>query len=311
MKTLNALLSATLALVVAAAAGPVTAQTGATNASTLGGSTTKVDRSIEYHGGPVLSGVVPVYLIGYGCWGTTGCQGPLGKYNDLATLGVLVDFMSSIGNSPYMQINQTYADSAGHVATPSFVYAGAALDNSYAHGSTLTEADLQAIILDQILGSRLPQDPQGIYVVLTTADITLVDGTKQFCLTCCNLHGHGTIYGTLLRYVFVGNPSRCPGSCGASPNGEQTPNGNYAADQMASWLAHALNGSVTDPHDDAWYDRNGLENAEKCEGTYGATYSVTNPDGQPAQANVRLGQHHFLLQQNWVNGRKGHCALAP
>jgi hypothetical protein len=68
---------------------------------------------------------------------------------------------------------------------------------------------------------------------------------------------------------------------------------------------------VTDPNDDAWYDRNGLENAEKCEGTYGATYSVTNPDGQPAQANVKLGQRHFLLQQNWVNGRKGHCALAP
>jgi hypothetical protein len=88
-------------------------------------------------------------------------------------------------------------------------------------------------------------------------------------------------------------------------------NGNYAADQIASWLAHALNEVLTDPYGDAWYDRYGLENAEKCEGTYGTTYTVTNPNGQSARANIRLGVRDFLLQQNWVNGKKDHCAMTP
>jgi len=36
---------------------------------------------------------------------------------------------------------------------------------------------------------------------------------------------------------------------------------------------------------------------------------VTNADGQPAEFNVTLGGKHYLLQQNWVNEKKGRCAL--
>ena len=89
-----------------------------------------------------------------------------------------------------------------------------------------------------------------------------------------------------------------------------TPNGDYAADAMVSWLAHALNAVVTNPTGDGWYDRYGLENSEKCELTYGTTYPVTNQNGQSALANIHLGQRHYLLQQNWVNGKKGHCAMS-
>jgi len=81
---------------------------------------------------------------------------------------------------------------------------------------------------------------------------------------------------------------------------------------MASWLAHALNEVLTDPYDNAWYDRYGLENAEKCEGTYGTIYTVTNRNGQSAQVNIHLGSAGDLpLQQNWVNGKKGRCAMTP
>ena len=312
MKTkLNALIPIAFALALAAAAGSASAQSASANASDPAGRAGKTDRSIEYHGGQVLRGIVNTYYIFYGCWGMPNCANLLSRYNDAGTIQILNDFGATIGNTPYMAINSTYVDSTGQPATPTLVYGAMVLDASYSHGAELTEADIQAIIADQINSFRLPHDPNGIYVVLTSSDITVVDGATQFCLTCCNLHGHANIAGGLTRYIFVGNPSRCPGNCGANPNGTETPNGNYAADQIVSWLAHALNGVLTDPHDDGWYDRYGLENAEKCEGTYGTTFTVTNPNGQSAQANFQPGQRAYLLQQNWVNGKKGHCGLNP
>lgn len=43
---------------------------------------------------------------------------------------------------------------------------------------------------------------------------------------------------------------------------------------------------------------------------YPNTYTVTNPAGQLAEANIKLGYRHYLLQQNSVNGKKGHCAMS-
>ena len=37
----------------------------------------------------------------------------------------------------------------------------------------------------------------------------------------------------------------------------------------------------------------------------GTTYLTTNG----ATANIKLGQRDYLIQQNWVNDRKGHCAM--
>ena len=88
-------------------------------------------------------------------------------------------------------------------------------------------------------------------------------------------------------------------------------NDNFGADAMASQLAHLLNVIVTSPMGNegefgGWCDRYGFENAAKCFGTFGQTYLA--PNG--GTANIQLGTRHFLIQQNWVNGRKGFCAMA-
>jgi hypothetical protein len=74
---------------------------------------------------------------------------------------------------------------------------------------------------------------------------------------------------------------------------------------MATNLAHALNGLLTNPYGNGWLDRYNLENADKCTATFGQTYTTANG----ARANYRLGSRDFLLEQNWVNARKGYCAL--
>jgi len=68
MKTkLNALASITFAFALAGAAGPTLAQPASTNTSSSGGGHTTTDKSIEYHGGLVSTGIQDVYFIFYGC----------------------------------------------------------------------------------------------------------------------------------------------------------------------------------------------------------------------------------------------------
>jgi Phosphate-induced protein 1 conserved region len=300
MKTkLSKVVLITLALTLAAL-DPAAAQnafspdTGSPTAT----SPTRTDSRILYHNGPVLLGTQFIYAIWYGNWATDA-------YRQI----VLADFMSNIGSTPYFQINTGYPNSAGQAPSGELTFGGSAND-AYSHGATLSEADVADVVASLILTggpTGLPLDPHGIYVVLTSPDVTVQDGATQFCLTCCNLHGDSVVAGSPFRYVFVGNPARCPSAC--SPQA-QSPSGDYAADAMVSWLAHALNAVVTDPAGDGWYDRYGLENSEKCEGTYGTTYTVTNPNGHSALANIHFGSRDYLLQQNWVNGKKGHCAMS-
>jgi hypothetical protein len=68
---------------------------------------------------------------------------------------------------------------------------------------------------------------------------------------------------------------------------------------------------VTNPRDNGWFDRYGLENADKCQDAlgnpaFGQTYVTANG----ARANVRIGVTDFLIQQNWVNDRKPRCAVS-
>ncbi len=297
---LIARVSIILALVLGAMAGPAAAQNAFSpdTGSPTTTSPTHTDRSIAYHNGAVLTGTQIVYVIWYGNWAPNPSQQLL-----------LAEFMSNLGTTPYFQINTGYPNGAGQAPSGDLTFGGSSTD-AYSHHAVLSEADVADVVANAVLTGGLPLDPSGIYVVLTSPDVTVQDGATQFCLTCCNLHGTSEVAGSPFRYAFVGHPARCPGSCGAQPSGAQTANGDAAVDAMVSWLAAVLSEVVTDPNNDGWYDRYGLENAEKCEGTYGETYSVTNASGQLAEANVKLGQRHYLLQQNWVNGKKGRCAMS-
>jgi Phosphate-induced protein 1 conserved region len=287
----------TVALVLAAL-DPAAAQNAFSTDASIAtpSSPTRIDSRILYHNGPVLLNTQIIYAIWYGNWAA-----------NISQQLILADFMSNLGTSPYFQINTGYPNSAGQTPSGDLTFGGGAAD-AYSHCALLTEADVADVVANAILTGGVPLDPSGIYVVLTSPDVTVQDAATQFCLSCCNLHGHSVVVGSDFRYVFVGHPARCPSAC--AQHGSPSPNGDYAIDAMVSWLAAALSEVVTDPNNDAWYDRYGLENAEKCEGTYGTTYPVTNLWGQSAQANVKLGQRDYLLQQNWVNGKKGHCAMS-
>ena len=263
----------------------------------------KTDSRMAYHGGPIMTGAVDVYFIWYGCW-DNNC----GLAGNTTIQSILTDFASGIGGSPYFQINRTYPNAAGQIPTGAVFYGGSVFDR-YSRGNVLTVSDVKGIVNDQIVSNALPQDPIGIYVVLASSDVSSND--TGFCIPGAHPHhGFVSVLGARANYAFIGNPMRCPSV--AAPqfianNGTQlpTPNGSLAADAMASTLANLLSRTVTNPGGGAWFDRYGLENAVKCDGQFGETYPTANG----ARANVRWFQRDFLIQQNWVNDRKGRCAM--
>ena len=265
----------------------------------------RTDTRILYHNGPVMAGRSHIYFIWYGNW--TGQPAE----------SILVSLAAFIGGSPYALINTTYPNLAGEAPNGGFIYGGGVGD-LYSHGSSLTVDDIEDVVRDTIAAAGLPLDPRGIYIVVGTADITDVrpDGTSYCTPGASPYHGVGDYEFTPFKFAYLGHANRCPTSVGSqfiSPEGNflPSPNDNFAGDAMASMLARILNVVVTNPYgtgatNTGWFDRYGLENSDKCVGQFGETYML--PTG--ALANMRLGPRHFLIQQNWVNERRGRCALS-
>jgi hypothetical protein len=248
-----------------------------------GGSTSN---GISYHGGPVLTTGTNAYIIWYGNWA-----------NDTAT-AILPDLLSHIGGSPYFNINTTYYNGANQHVLNSVTYKQSTTDN-YSQGKTnLTDNQIASIVSTALNNKSLPVDPNGVYFVLTSADVTKTGFLSQYC----GWHTYGNYGPTPIKYAFVGDPGtdwHCADQTSASPNG------NVGADAMASVISHELEEATTDPQLNAWYDQRGQENADKCAWTFGSTYTANG-----ALANMKLGTRNYLIQRNWVNASGGYCSLS-
>ncbi|MBV8208788.1 MAG: hypothetical protein JO133_01880 [Burkholderiaceae bacterium] len=244
---------------------------------------------IYYHGGPLLnrSTGANVYTIWYGDWsGNTATS-------------ILPNLLSHIGGSPYFNINTTYYDgSALHVTN--VVNSLGSTNDAYSQGSVLSDNGVEAVVSQAISSGALPTDSNGVYFVLTSADVVESSG---FCTQYCGWHTSAAIAGADIKFAFVGNPDQCPAACEAQST---SPNNNAGADGMASVIAHELEEAVTDPDLNAWYDNQGYENADKCAWTFGSTSTASNG----SQYNMTLGANQYLIQQNWVNAGSGGCALS-
>lgn len=271
-----------------------------------GGSTTpNTNSKMLYHNGPIVGGVPDVYFIWYGCWSET-----CGNMGSPVTTDVVSFFTQSIGGSPYFQMNRLYSGGDGTIPSGSLIHAGNVFDRSYSHGLDLTQSDIEDIVRQQIESNALPQDPSGLYIVIASADVA--SNSTGFCSleNIPPLHWRTEVFGSMMFYGFLGNPLRCPtleAPQFTTTNGTRlaTPNDDFAGDSLVTNLAHLLNVMVTDPYKNAWYDRYGLENADKCDGTFGTTWTTTNG----ARANLRSGGHDYLIGQNWINDKRQKCGM--
>lgn len=238
---------------------------------------------ICYHGGAVMGAPV-IYVIWYGDWlsGPGGSDNPGGQT-------VIRNFLNGLSGTPYEAINTTYS-AGGTSITGTYGLGAEKTDNGTK--TALTDADIQAIV-----ARNGGTDTNGIYMVLTASN---VNETSGFCTQYCGWHTHATIGGKDIKYAFVGNPDRCPSSCSE----QQAPNGYAGADGMVSIIAHEQEEAISDPDLNAWYDRRGQENADKCAWTFG---TVSGSSG--AQYNISFGGNSYLIQRNWVNASGGFCSM--
>ena len=213
---------------------------------------------ITYNGGPVMRGSV-VYYIWYGGW--TNNTAP----------AILTDLASNIGGSPYFSINTSYTDTTGRVANN--VQFGGSTSVGYSHGTAIDGTVIRQVVTDALTGGHLPVDANGVYFVLTSADVSVAgtSASDAFCLSFCGWHTHTKIQNTDIKFGFIGNPDACPAACEAQTT---SPNGNPGADGMASIIAHELDESVSDPDLNAWANTGIEENGDLCAWNFGTEYRV-------------------------------------
>ena len=241
---------------------------------------------ITYHGGPIMTGDVHVYAIWYGLWS---------KHTFRRAL--LTDFLGHLP-SPYFEINRTYPNAAGKTVT-GVTFAGQAVDPGSVGRVNLTDVQIRQVVESTIAAGRLPRDTRGIYLIITSPEVTKLGFLTQYC----GWHTYTVVRRTSIKYAFIGDPSG-PDLRLCAPQ-STSPNGDAAGDAMASVIAHEVSEAVTDPTLRGWFDATGAENADRCAWNYGTPHRVAG-----ALTNVRLGQRNYYIQANWLNRGRGGCAMS-
>ncbi len=245
---------------------------------------------INYHGGPVLGGNVPIYVIWYGNW----TNGP--KASDSQTTVNLIDaFLGGLGGSALEGVNTTYGDNTQNVS--GLLHLQSQIFDTGSQGTSLTNTRLSNLISGHLKDGSLPTDSTGIYLVLTSSNIK----ERGFCTQFCGFHTNQTLNGKDIKWAFVGNVDQCPSGCEIQTT---SPNGDSGADGMANTLSHEIEEAISDPDLNAWFDGSGQENGDKCNFNFG----VTQIAGNGSQFNQTFGGHNWMLQQNWRNSGGGACA---
>lgn len=99
----------------------------------------------------------PPAVIWYGSWAN-------------ASQVILRDAFTSIAATPWLSIGTTYGDAAGAVGTDVGL-AGESSD-AYSLGTSLTDANIFAIVTAALAAGRLPVSSNALYYVLTSQDVT-------------------------------------------------------------------------------------------------------------------------------------------
>ncbi|CAI7843036.1 unnamed protein product [Closterium sp. NIES-54] len=223
---------------------------------------------IQYLGGPVMTGnpSVNVYIIYYGSW-------PAGSGQN-----VIENFIRSLSADSSRQ---------GNPADPK-------VKRWWAISAAYTQQGKDAMLKNIGAGKAFAYDPHGIYLLLTSKDVTV----PGYCSEYCGWHTMDYMGANQVIYSFVGHHGQCADGCGGQTT---SPNGNPAIDATVSTIAHEIAEAATDPDAaNGWMDADGEENADKCSYYVGTTNMSQDNRGRKYEYNlVGMNSMKFLVQQNW------------
>jgi phosphate-induced protein 1 len=284
---------------------------------------------IVYWGGPIITGTPNVYFIWYGDWANSTTpailEGLISNYGNTTYSSIMAGYYQS-PQPPLVQLtldggDASLPDTSAPVTAPihasgQYRFAGSTyVDETM--GVNLAMGDVEALVVQLLAAGTVPYDNAGVYFVLTSSDVSESEFFGSFCSDYCGWHDGTIANSTRVQYAFVGDPGMCLDSCSVQQQFveagiQQSPNGNWSADSMASVIIHELSEATTDPFpssDQAWLDEyESQEIGDMCAWRYDPTYVTANG----SRANIRFGGRDFLIQQMWVNGSDGGgCGFHP
>ena len=194
------------------------------------------------------------------------------------------------------------------------------------YSKLLSHADVEALIASYILAGLIPITYDTINPLVNFLASEDVKFTEENCIIQCAWHSSAivraakTFYVTYTISVNPASDSACQFACTIFNNQFfpsvssatillGTPNGNYVADVMATWLAHEMGEAITDAGV-GWMTTTGEENADLCAYNMLDRYTVPSPVGLINNANAKVGSRNYLIQSNWVNIGGGCCAMS-
>jgi hypothetical protein len=164
------------------------------------------------------------------------------------------------------------------------------------------QQEIQRVIADPVQAAQgWKPGPSALFFMLTARGVgSCFDSSSSSCAFTqyCAYHSSFGSGSTVTLYANIPYADTVPSACDAG----QHPNGDDA-DATINMISHEHNEAITDPLGNAWFDRWGQENGDKCAWTFGAA------DGSPrAKYNQVINEDNYYLQQEWSN-LSGGCVL--
>lgn len=269
-----------------------------------GASRTSSHGNLSYHGGPVEH-TNTVYLLFWnpGSRGTfaTGYQNVVQQY----FTDVAADTTANKSSNVYYAATQ-YSDGTGHVGIATTVGGTATSTDSPPSGCSdsgtsycVTDAQIQSEVQTQAAALGWATGPNTEIFVFTAKGIGSCAGSQCAFSYYCAYHswiGSGSAVTLYANMPYADTNSTACGT-GQKPN-------NNDADDTINVTSHEHNETLTDEQGNAWFDRQGAEDGDKCAWTFGSALGGTSGH----LYNQLINGHGYYLQREWSNASSG-CVL--
>lgn len=207
----------------------------------------------------VLTNPINLYIIWYGTWAVTEKSVIRTALSSLTPAVPITDFPNL--SNLWTVMTKYYQDVSGQAFVTSYVSVVQEIDDGSVYKVINSSSDPLLIVTNNIAAGFLPADyQQGVYFVLTAADITYTDIPDHYCGyhgdVCVGQNSGADCTSPLnyLLYAFVPVPMDKFSGCnlfpnyipGTPPNFAVSPTG--ALDSMISILMHELLELTADPY---------------------------------------------------------------
>jgi hypothetical protein len=200
-----------------------------------------------------------------------------------------------------------YGDGSGKISYSSS-FAGSTVDTNPfpANGCSdsytsvcLSDAQLQSEIRRVVAANGWPTGSTTEYFMFIAKGVGSCAGSSCAFSQYCAYHSWIGSGSSEILYANMPYADTVPAACDAG----QHPN-NSDADATINVTSHEHNETITDENGNAWYDRRGYENGDKCAWKFGTQLGST----AYGQYNQLINGHTYELQMEYSNAHSG-CVL--